>query len=106
MHYGLSGARLERAAVALEIWTPPAEDGGGARPYHRHVLTSVEWVDLIAAVIIGDLAVSASDLNALRSDIARLHERWRASVEQRAGVAADAADDAAAAADEGERDGT
>jgi hypothetical protein len=55
----------------------------------RTTASSVEWVDLIASVIVGELEVSATDLNSLRSDIARMHERWRASIEQRAAVAAD-----------------
>lgn len=90
VHNGLSGTRLERAAVLLEIWTPPLAGADGTKPYHAQTLTSVEWVDLIAGVIVGELDVTATDLNALRSDIARMHERWRASVEQRASVAADA----------------
>jgi hypothetical protein len=89
VHNGLSGTRLDRGAVLLEVWTPPNADGGGQKPFYSQMLTSVEWVDLIAGVIVGDHDVSATELNSLRSDIARMHERWRASVEQRAAVEAE-----------------
>lgn len=89
VHNGLSGTRLDRGAVLLELWTPPNPDGGGSKPFYSQTLTSVEWVDLIASVIVGDHDVSATELNSLRSDIARMHERWRASVEQRTAVEAE-----------------
>jgi hypothetical protein len=94
VHHGLSGARLVSAGVLLEFWTPATNDGT-EKPYHREQLSSVEWVDLIASVIVGDLEVSATDLNALRSDVARLHERWRASFEQQKSQEAEQAEDRA-----------
>lgn len=72
---GVTYRRLERGAVMLEIWTPPTS--AERAPFFSDVMSSAEWVDTVAAMIVGDEAVSASDLQSLRSDIARLHERWR-----------------------------
>ena len=57
VHSGLTGTRLDRAAVALEVWPAPIAPGEAQRASHRLVLTSVEWVDLIAGVIVGEVRV-------------------------------------------------